>query len=122
MKIAQHAPLLADGVGRHPQRLADPIQQAQQIVGRAFGMPGEAAQIAEQHRHFGFARSQHHVGIAPFERFEHDGREELAEARPLPLQQPHVAQRTGGGGDQLGEFQIVAQVGRVGSFDCPARR
>ena len=35
----------------------------------------------------------------------------------MPFQQPDVAERTGGGGDQFGEFQIVAQIGRVGGFD-----
>ncbi len=116
VKIAQHAPLLANLVRRHAQRLADAIQQSQQIFGRALRVPRKAAQIAEQHGDLGLARRQHDFRIDALQRLEHDRRKELAQSGPLAFEHPHVAQGAERRGGQFGEFQIVAQVARVGNI------
>ena len=54
VKIAQHAPLLANLVRRDAQRLADAIEQSQQILARALRVPRKAAQIAKQHARLPF--------------------------------------------------------------------
>ena len=76
VEIAHDASLLQNEAGRDPQRPADAIQQAEQIVGIALRPPREPAQIAEQHRHLGFARRQHLLRVLPGQGIEHDRREE----------------------------------------------
>ena len=43
------------------------MQQPHQVVGRSLAVPRETAQIAKQHRNFGLARGQHHLGVDAFD-------------------------------------------------------
>ncbi len=53
-------------------------------------------------------------GARAFERFQHGGREELAEARLLPLELFEFAQGAESATDHLGEFQVVADLCAIG--------
>ena len=114
LEIADHAALVEDLMRHHAQGLAHALQQAHQVVGVPLRLAREAAQVAEQHGDPRFARGEDLLGVVDGERVEHDRREELAQVRVLPFQEPHLPQRAERRGDQFGELHVLAKVGRVG--------
>ena len=90
------------------------FNRSEQVLGRLFGVAREAAQIAEQHGDLRLARGQDHFGVAACRASSTTGEKNwLSPARwrsSSRTSRSELSRR----GDQLGEFQIVAQIVGIG--------